>query len=94
MALGVIGSNAVAGGVLEFAAEVDAQQDGGVVLTVLKSELPSIALPTFGCPEAETGLPKTAIPEPLNSTRLPAPPPCRRSGLNDTPGPLLGRTER
>src|SRR5262249_31537696 len=54
-----------------------------------KTLLPSMALPTLGCPEADTGLPKTAMPPvPLNSTRLPAPatvPPMR---LNDTPGSL------
>src|SRR5262249_56710506 len=55
----------------------------------LKTELSSMALPTLGCPEADTGLPKMAMPPvPLNSTRLPAPatvPPMR---LNDTPGSL------
>src|SRR5262249_52018675 len=54
-----------------------------------KKELPSLALPRLGCPEADTGLPKTAMPAvPLNATRLPAPatvPPIR---LNDTPGSL------
>src|SRR5207249_305915 len=54
-----------------------------------KMELPSMALPMFGCPEADTGLPKTATPPvPLNSTRLPAPaavPPMR---LKETPGSL------
>ena len=48
-----------------------------------------MALPMFGCPEADTGLPKTAMPPvPLNATTLPAPavvPPMR---LNDTPGSL------
>ena len=54
-----------------------------------KMELPSIALSRFGCPEADTGLPKMAMPPvPLNSTRLPAPaavPPIR---LKETPGSL------
>ena len=46
----------------------------GALRPFSKMPLPSIALPTFGCPEADTGLPKTATPAaPLNSTRLPAP---------------------
>ena len=54
-----------------------------------KMELPRMALRTFGLPETDTGLPKTAMPAvPLNSIRLPAPaavPPMR---LNDTPGSM------
>ena len=52
-------------------------------------KLPSIALPIFGWPEADTGLPKTATPaDPLNSMRLAAPaavPPIR---LREVPGSL------
>src|SRR5437016_1761456 len=48
-----------------------------------------MALPMFGCPEADTGLPKTAMPPvPLNSTTLPAPAPVPPIRLKDTPGSL------
>src|SRR5262249_21033223 len=59
----------------------------GLLRPLRKMLLPSMALPTLGRPEPDTGLPKTAMPPvPLNSTRLPAPaavPPMR---LPETPG--------
>ena len=61
----------------------------GLLRPFRKTELPWIALPMFGCPEAETGLPKTAMPPvPLNSTRLPAPAAVPPTRLNETPGSL------
>ena len=64
-------------------------REAGKVRWFVKTEFPSMALPMFGWPEPDTGLPKMAIPPArLDLTLLPVPgvvPPMR---LKDTPGSL------